>query len=140
MTEPIESVVDTADKRHWDCAVYDSPPLEQTAPPYAVLERLPDITEPNAGLLRKYQAWRYAIYGVFPLANLIGASVGRREAREVSAALRPTPHADQYPHERRADRLCGARGELRTEPRSRVGTRERIRHQTGGEYPCLSLE
>lgn len=76
MTEPIEAWLIQQISDTWDCAVYDSPPLEQTAPPYAVLERLPDITEPNAGLLRKYQAWRYAIYGVFPLANLIGASVG----------------------------------------------------------------
>ncbi len=76
MTESIEAWLIQRISDTWNCAVYDSPPLEQTAPPYAVLERLPDITEPNAGLLRKYQAWRYAVYGVFTLNDLMGASVG----------------------------------------------------------------
>lgn len=76
MTELIEAWLVDRIQASWETPVYDSPPLEQTAPPFAVLERLPDISDPNPGLLHRYQAWRYAIYGVFPLANLRGASVG----------------------------------------------------------------
>lgn len=75
-TEPLELWLIDRIAATWNCPVYDSPPQEQTAPPYAVLERLPDVDDGNPAIKRSYEQWRYAIYGVFRLSDLVGASVG----------------------------------------------------------------
>lgn len=76
MTTDLEAWLIDRIKAAWACPVYDSAPLEQPQPPYAVLERLPDVVDEDSPATQVYEQWRYAIYGVFPLSDLVGVSVG----------------------------------------------------------------
>lgn len=90
-TETIQAWLIDRIAASWNCPVYDNPPQEQTDPPYAVLERVGEVIDSESPLQKALEQWRYAIYGVFPLSDLVGGTAGEGK-REKYQRMRDELH------------------------------------------------